>query len=331
MIVNVVVLAASLAIVTTIITPPLTSSIFNDLFLITLFIEWIAVVSVAALCVGARYLNRLTERRALLMAYLLLLCVTWLVSEGALWVLAGAKIIDSSRPVWYSYFHGQNLTVSAIINALALRYFVARHQLRQRTLSEASARAAIQRYRIRPHFLFNSMNIIASLTNRAPARAEAAIEDMADLFRLMLDESKDLMPVHHEVQLARKYLKLEKLRLGKRLNANWHFEGVPRTAKTPVLMLQLLLETAIQHSIETYPERGTIDIQLRVQDEVLHITLTAPLPAPASETDSLETSTALENIRLRLHDHYRDAGKLYIGLEAGRLTFRVDHPAFGES
>jgi len=328
---NVIVLAAALAIVATIITPPLTSNIFKDLFLVTLFIEWIALINVAALCAARRYLNRLPERRALLMAYLLLLCATWAVSEAALWLLAGAGFIDSSRPVWYGYFHGQNLTVSAIVGGLALRYFIARHEARQKTLSEARARAEIQRQRIRPHFLFNSMNIIASLTQRAPARAESAIEDMADLFRLMLDENKELMPVHHEVQVARKYLKLERLRLDNRLNAEWHSENVPRTAKTPVLMLQLLLENAIRQGVEVRPEGGRIGIELGVEDGVLTVEVSAPEPPGDADADDPERDTALESIRMRLSDYYGEAGKLYIERNAGRFVFRVQHPAFAES
>ncbi|MDH3638366.1 MAG: histidine kinase, partial [Gammaproteobacteria bacterium] len=205
------------------------------------------------------------------------------------------------------------------------------HQARQKTLSEARARAEIQRQRIRPHFLFNSMNIIASLTQRAPARAESAIEDMADLFRLMLDENKELMPVHHEVQVARKYVKLEKLRLDERLNVEWHSEKVPRTAKTPVLMLQLLLENVIRQGIEARPEGGRIDIQLGVDEGILTVEVSAPEPPGESDVDDPERDTALENVRLRLSDYYGEAGKLYIERKAGRFVFRVQHPAFGES
>ncbi len=329
-ILNVVILAACLSIVATIITPPLTANLFKDLFLITVFIEWIALISAVVLCTARRYLNRLPERRSLLMAYLLLLCVTWAVSEAALWLLAASGFIDSSRPVWYGYFHGQNLTVSAIVNGLALRYFVARHEARQKTLSEARARAEIRRQRIRPHFLFSSMNIIASLTQRAPARAESAIEDMADLFRLMLDENKELIAVHQEVQVARKYLKLEKLRLENRLHTTWHSENVPRTAKTPALILQLMLESAIRYGIETSPEGGQVEIGLAVKGGVLNIDMSAPAPPHTPDIDEAERDAALANIRRRLADYYGDAGTLYIEHNDGRLVLRVQHPAFGE-
>jgi two-component system sensor histidine kinase AlgZ len=330
MVINVVVLAECLAIVATIIIPPLTASVFQDLFYISLFLQWIALTSIGVLCAARPYLNRLGERRAVLMAYLLLLCVTWVVSEFALWLMAGVDIIESPRPPWYAYFHGQNLTVSAIINALALRYFVARHQLRQKTLAVERARATILKYRIRPHFLFNSMNIVASLTRRAPVRAETAIEDIADLFRLMLDDSKDLMPIQNEIKIARKYLKLEKLRLEDRLNANWHTESLSRTTKTPALMLQLLLENAIHHGIEPLPKGGNIDIRLWLDDGRLHISIISPY-AELSEVARRDGDTALNNIRLRLHDLYGENADLKIERDDRSMAVHISHPAFGES
>ena len=332
MVLNVVVLAQFVAVIFTIVTPTVAGNLFTDLFLISLFIQWIALMSVSALCLARPYLNRLPERRALLMAYLLLLCITWLVGEFALWTLVTLDMLTSARPSWYAYFHAQNLTVSALINALALRYFVARHQLRLKTQSEERVRAEIMRQKIRPHFLFNSMNIIASLTQRAPARAEAAIEDLAELFRLMLDESKDLVPVHSEIRLARKYLKLEKLRLEQRLNANWQVDSIPRTARTPVLILQLLLENAVHYGIEQLSEGGDIDISIRMDEDnkLLLITVANPLPARQQDEEP-EHGSALDNIRLRLRDHYGEDAEIEI--EHGTRNFRVfvSHPAVENS
>jgi len=109
--------------------------------------------------------------------------------------------------------------VAAILEALALRYFLARHQLRQRTLSEARARVEALRSRIRPHFLFNTMNVIASLMRSAPDKAENAMLDMADLLRSMLGESESLVPVNNEIAIAKKYVDIESLRLDNRLRS----------------------------------------------------------------------------------------------------------------
>ncbi len=333
---HVMVLAEMLAVVATIITPPITNSMLNDLLLVSLFLQWIALSSVSALCLLRQHLNRLPERRAILTAYFVLLCVTWLVGEISLWLLAATDRLPTARPTWYGYFHAQNLTVSAIINTLVLRYFLARHRLRQTTVREERARAQIMKNRIRPHFLFNSMNIIASLTQRAPVRAETAIEDMADLFRLMLDDTKDLMPVHTEISVARKYVKLEKLRLEQRLNVHWDIGSIPRIAKTPVLMLQMLLENAVHHGIERLESGGDIMVQVKMtDDETLSISVQNPIAKieaahdPADRTAEQDSST-LDNIRLRLNELYAGTARITVQQTDSQFSVWVIHPAFGD-
>ena len=329
MIVNVVILAEFLALVGTVLTQRLSSSVFQDFFLISILLQWIALTSVAVLCLLRARLNRLPPTRAFLVAYLILICITWLVSETLLWVLWGAGFLESARPEWYAQFHVQNLIVSAVISALALRYFLASHQLRQKTLSEARARREILKHRIRPHFLFNSMNIIASLTHRAPTRAEAAIEDMADLFRLMLDESKDLFSLNNEIAVAKKYLKLEKLRLEKRLNVGWDVGSVPRTAKTPALILQMLLENAIHYGVEPFSEGGDIGIKIYAADDNLHIVVDNQ--TTDDELDDLHQAEnmLMENIRVRLVDHYHSEARVDVVEEDRHITVSISHPLFG--
>lgn len=326
---NVIIVAQFLAVAITAIIPPLTQRVFLDVFLVSLFVQWIALTSISVLCVAGPYLNNLPERRALSMAYLLLLCVTWLVGECALWLLSQFQIINSARPDWYAYFHIQNLTVSAIVNALVLRYLMARHQLQLQTRSVERARAEILRQKIRPHLLFNSMNIIASLTRRAPAKAEAAIEDMSDLFRVMVDDDDDLSPVHNEISIARKYLKLERLRLDRRVKVRWKTQGLPRSARTPVLILQLLLEHVIHNAVEQMSQIGEIrlTVQFNERDE-LQIQLNAPYPEEVH--DDMVDNAGLENIRLRLFDHYGDRADMKVDTGGGRISIRISHPAFGE-
>lgn len=325
---NVIIVAQFLAVAITVIIPPLTQHLFLDLFLVSLFVQWIALTSVIVLCLAGPFLNSLTERRAVIMAYLLLLCVTWLVGECALWILAQVGIINSAHPDWYAYFHVQNLTVSAIVNALVLRYLMARHELQLQTRSVERARAEILRQKIRPHFLFNSMNIIASLVGRAPAKAESAIEDVSDLFRVMVDDDA-LSPIHNEISIARKYLKLERLRLDRRLKVSWKTQGLPRSARTPVLILQLLLEHVVHNAVEQMADTGEINVTVQFNDRAqLTIDLTAPYPEDVS-TDIME-GAGLENVRLRLNDHYGERAEMKVSTDRGRISIRISHPAFGE-
>jgi len=323
-------IAELLAVVITLITRRISENLFQDLLLISLFVQWMALLSAVTLCAARRFLNTLPNRRALGFAYLLLLAVELLTSELAVWVLYLSGGVGSPRPDWYAYFHIQNFTVAAILGALALRYFLARHQLQQRSLSEARARIEALRSRIRPHFLFNTLNIIASLIRSAPDRAETAIEDMADLLRNMLGESENLVPVNNEIAIARKYLDIEALRLDNRLQVDWDVGKFPRRAVMPVLTLQPLLENAIHHGIEPNPLGGVIQVRLWEDGETLHVAVTNPLPRrkpkPAGAPHGGHT---LDNLRQRLTSHYGEAAQLAITENRDRFTATVSIPTRG--
>jgi len=327
---GIVVIAELLAIVITLIARRISENLFQDLLLISLFVQWIALASAATLCAARRFLNTLPNRRALGFAYLLLLAVVLAVSEAAVWVLYFTGAVNSPRPDWYAYFHIQNFTVAAILNALALRYFLARHQLRQRSLSEARARLDAARARLRPHFLFNTMNIITSLIRSAPDKAEAAVVDMADLFRSMISDSESLVPVNHEIAFAQKYLDIEALRFDTRLQVDWAIGKFPRRAVMPVLTLQPLLENAIQHGIEPSPSGGTIGVRLWEDGETLHISVTNPVPRTKSKSAAAAgQERMLDNLRLRLASHYGEAARLDIQEDRDRFTATVSIPTRG--
>ena len=204
-------------------------------------------------------------------------------------------------------------------------------QLKQRTLSEAQAKIQALRTRIRPHFLFNTMNIIASLTRSAPAQAETAIENMADLFRTMLSDEENLVPVKNEVAIAQKYLDIESLRLDNRLNVDWDIGKFPRKAVMPVLTLQPLLESAIQHGIEPLTEGGRIRVKLWEEDDRIRINVTAPAPRTKARAQQRDTDTALENVRQRLESYYGKLAKLDTNEEQGQLTVSLSLPTRGET
>jgi two-component system, LytTR family, sensor histidine kinase AlgZ len=328
--VNVVIIAAVFAFITTLLTlvTRQSFSIAQDLVLILLFVEWIALTSVAGLCYARPYMNRLPKVRAVLAAYGLLLLVTLLVSEAAVWVMYAAGRLKTPRPEWYVYFHLQNFTVSVLVNALVLRYIIAKHEIRQRTYSEARAKLQALQSRIRPHFVFNSLNIIASLTRNEPARAEAAIEDMADLFRMMLTEDEQLVPVKKEIDVAKKYLAIETLRLDQRLHVNWEIGTFPRKAAVPVLTLQPLLENAVRHGIESLPAGGTITVKLWEQDDKIYIRVENPF-SPTKSKGSESQNRSLDNIRQRLQSHYSGEARLEASAETNRYIVSVVIPTRG--
>lgn len=313
MIASVFAVAELLAVVFSLITRRVFSNVYVDFAAISAFVQWIALGSVAVLCATRPHLMRLPPARAVVIAYLLLLCVTFLASEAAVWVLYAIGNIGSPRPEWYGYFQVQNLTVSAIINALALRYLIAMHELKLRGASEAQAKMQALQSRLRPHFLFNSMNIIASLIRSAPAKAEEAIEDVADLFRMMLGENESLVPIKNEIAVAQKYLSLEQLRLDNRLRVEWEVGSYPRSAVMPVLMLQPILEYAIYRGVEPSTSSVTVKARLWEAGEMIHIEVSYPVSTGAIGRRGRKEGTretVLDNIRQRLDNQYGPAARL---------------------
>jgi len=328
-VINIVVLAEMIAVAITVLTDRLSANIYQDFLLISMFVQWVALMSVATLCLLRNMLNRLPPWRAIMVAYLILLCITWVISELAIWILAWTGLITTPRPSWYLYFHIQNVIVSAVVNALALRYFIARDQLRDQTLAAAAAHTEIQKHRVRRHFLFNSMNSIASLTQRAPDKAEEAIEDMSDLFRLMLDESKGLNAVHKEIALAKKYIKMEKLRFQRRLKVTWYIDEVPRFAKTPALLLQQLLENAIYGGIEALPKGGEIRVKVGMNENNIEYSLDSPWQP--DEQAGRDQSELIEHVRARLQEEYQDKAELNVEESSSRQSVVVRHPVTTEA
>ena len=205
---------------------------------------------------------------------------------------------------WHHDFLLRNLAVSAVVSAVALRYFYLQHQWRRNMESESSARIQPMQSRIRPHFLFNSMNVIASLTRSRPQLAEAAVENMADLFRASLADARNRVPLREELEMARKYLHIEQLRLGDRLRVKWDMDAVPEDALIPVLTLQPLLENAVYHGIEPLSEGGEISIEGRDVDGVIEIRLANPALPQGAPSRAHSNHFAVDNVRERLAAYY---------------------------
>lgn len=188
------------------------------------------------------------------------------------------------------------IVLSASAAATLLIYF----RLRAIALSPAIYEARLQalQARIRPHFLFNCINTVLSIVRSDPKRAESALEDMSDLFRMAMADDRELVLLSREVELSRHYLALEKLRLGERLNVNWHTEGLPNDALVPPLILQPLLENAVYHGIEPFSGGGTIDIRLGRHGDELYLEIHNPRAEPGAHHTG--NKLALENIRERL-------------------------------
>jgi two-component system sensor histidine kinase AlgZ len=193
------------------------------------------------------------------------------------------------------------LVWALVASALLLGYF----HLRARALSPAITEARLQalQARIRPHFLFNSINAVLSLVRSEPARAEIALQDMADLFRVLMRDNRDLAPLADELELCRQYLELEQLRLGERLTVDWNLKSMPGDALVPPLVLQPLLENAVYHGIEPSSEPGVVSVNVFLSRGEVHAILRNPYRTDGGR-HHVGNKMALGNVRERQALHF---------------------------
>ncbi len=308
-----IIIAELLAFVLTLATPSARGGDWDYLSLISIYILWVALCSIALLCSLRSVLARLSNNLAAVAAFCLLLLTTAAFSEAAYQISirfgAGALQINMSHLEFFS----RNLGICAIASLLTLRYFYLQHQLKLNIEAENQFRMQALQARIRPHFLFNALNTIASLIRRQPQRAEEAVEDLSDLFRHTLNNAEAQLPLSTEIEIARRYLDMEQLRLGERLAVEWNIDAIPRDASLPSLTLQPLLENAICHGVEMISQGGTIAIQGQRKGNSLTITITNPLPSidenPPRKRQGMHI--ALDNVRQRMQAHFQEDGKFF--------------------
>jgi two-component system sensor histidine kinase AlgZ len=274
-----------------------------DLARTSLFLLWAGMGSAAALCLLRVRLAKLPIALACALALGSMLAVIALVSLGVLWLgsstLLGPRATNLLLPIAPQRFFAANLGIGAIVGALALRYFYVTGEWRRNVELQARARVRALQARIRPHFLFNSMNTIAALTRSDPARAEEAVEDLADLFRANLNEKRSSITLKEELEVARIYQRIEQLRLGERLHVIWDVADLPMRALVPGLLMQPLLENAIYHGIEPRPAGGIVTVSGTLDGEIIGLTVRNPLPE-AGEAAHTGNRVALDNIRERM-------------------------------
>ncbi len=317
----VVLLAELLAIILTLGRAPNAAGSLVDLAMYSLFIQWIALTATATLCLCRPYINHLQDTWVASLSYFLTLIVSLIITELAWWLVYKGVYVYS-----HGVFFLRSVGISAIVSALVLRYFYVQHQWRQRLKSEAEARFQALQSRIRPHFLFNCMNTIASLTRKEPRLAEEAIEDLADLFRASLQDMQHRSTLEDEIDLCKRYLRIEKHRLGERLDVIWQIDGVPMQTRIPAIILQPLLENAIVHGVERLPEGGTINITGELQDHTVCVTIKNPMPTDSKYAHHEGHQLAQENIRQRLNALYDRNDLMHVKRSNGEYQVIISLP-----
>ena len=281
-------------------------NLWQSLGLISLFIQWCALASCAVMCVLRPYIAHFSHRIVASISYATIVLVVWLVSELAYWYVFRSASSGSAH--WL--FVLRNVMIAIILTGPVLRYFYVQHQWRANVRAEAESRLQALQSRIRPHFFFNSMNTIASLTRSDPIRAETAVEDLADLFRASMRDARQFHTMEQEWHLCQRYLDIETLRLGDRLKIDWQVEHIPGDAFVPPLLIQPLLENAIYHGIERQTEGGTITISGDMKDKQITISISNPASDELSHNHG--NQMAQQNIRDRLQTLYGTRGKMQV-------------------
>ena len=225
---------------------------------VSFFVQWVCLLSVAILCQLRVLLARLSAISASLVALLIIELVTLAVSLVGEWLWP----LDRTYTDWPWVL--RNLLISGVFGAMAMRYFYVQSQWRLKTQAELKSRLAVLQANIRPHFFFNTLNTVTSLISVDPDKAEHLLLDLAQLFRAVLNNDDAQIPLAQEIELGRRYLGIEQVRLGnERLQVNWKLpQPLPAALKVPQLLLQPLLENAVYHGIQPSISGGWIEVEL---------------------------------------------------------------------
>ena len=266
-----------------------------------LFVEWMAMVMGVALCKLRPWLLRLPGRLPYAGVWLVMVLIVVLASILAQWMdrLLEMQLITPG----YDAFVRDNALIAALLGAAMLRYFYVLAEWQARLAAVAHARVEALQARIRPHFLFNSMNTVAALVRVDPDAAERTVENLSELFRAALgqDDAAHLGTLGEEWQLVDRYLAIEQLRLGERLRIQRELDGLPLEASMPTLLLQPLVENAVRHGIQPRRDGGQIVLRGVREGSMMRIEIDNPLadqPAPGG------SGHGLNNVRQRIAYHY---------------------------
>ncbi|MCV6638168.1 histidine kinase [Candidatus Albibeggiatoa sp. nov. NOAA] len=265
------------------------------------------------LILGTCYYKRFWKNSTLILIYTLVIIFTILFTE--LLAVLNALQNNHSQVIDHHLFLLRNLSISAIVSAIVLRYFYIQYRWKKQTEATAYSRVQALQARIRPHFLFNSMNTIASLIRIDPDKAEQAVEDLSELFRASLGDAREKVALEEELDLCIQYLRIEGLRLDERLQVQWKIDRVPQDALIPRLSIQPLLENAIYYGIQPLPEGGMIEITGLFDGKQIQLDIENPLSQQPLSHRSKGHGIAQRNIHERLQAHYGQLGSLNVRQE----------------
>lgn len=286
-----------------------------------LFVQWVVLVSAAFICAFKRLFADIASKA---MGWAVFFVIPTVSLFASFIVVNFLPLGAAGGSAW---FVTRNVLVSLLASLALVRYLVLQQRWKQQVAAEARARLDALQASIRPHFLFNSLNTIASLVHDKPDEAEQATLDLSDLIRIGLKPGA-MHSLGEELALVQGYLRLESLRLGERLEVDWSLdERVPLERQVPALLFQPLVENAIVHGIARRPEGGCVQVSCdMIGWGRVRFVVTNPL-AETSARPAESNRMALDNIRQRLALAWEEGAKLKTRREDGHFRVELTVPA----
>jgi len=311
------VLLAELLVIALVLTEPMTAGFnWGRLALCSLFVQWIVLLSAALLCLLRPCLLNLTTVWVSFYCGLLVVLLTLVFTALADYF----QFYDNASSGLYL----RHALISLILSGLLLRYFYLQSSWRQQQQAELRARIEALQARIKPHFLFNCLNSIASLISIDPIKAEQAVLDLSDLFRASLATPETLTTWAEELALSKGYLSIEQYRLGERLQLDWQTGSVPDDLPIPQLTLQPLLENALIHGIQPRIDGGLVRVEASFHGG--EFCLCVSNPCSEQTQTSIGSGQALRNIESRLLALFGAAASLTAQREGERYRVCLRYP-----
>jgi two-component system sensor histidine kinase AlgZ len=268
---------------------------WNVFAMVSLYTLWVILLSVGLLCNLRPWLQRFSGPGLAGLSYTLVLMVALIVSTVSQTLLN--PVADSLDFMQI----GSEVLIAAVVAGIAGRYFFVQQQLRDQQKAELTARLEALQARIRPHFLFNSMNSIASLISVDADAAENLVLDLSDLFRASMSDKLQVQLVE-EIGFGRRYLRIEQARIAGRLKVDWQLDKECDSVLLPALILQPLLENAVYHGVQLIPEGGEVGVLVERVGNNCRIRITNPVPTNGKSQQG--NQMALNNIRYRIEAIY---------------------------
>lgn len=289
--------------------------------LASLWIQWTSLLTLGMLFLARRRLNRLPPPGVAMVALMVALALCWLITAVVRFTLEPGP--GPARTDWWRIA----TQVSGMTIAVGLLGLAAFHNYWKGRLAAVRAKQAeleALQARIRPHFLFNTLNTGAALVHARPGEAEQLLLDLADLFRAALSGPSEL-PLEGELELARRYLEIERLRFGDRLQVNWTLPATLPDVVVPALSIQPLVENAIRHGIEPSPKGGRLDVTVVEEVDQVRVVVSNDLP-PAGRKPAAGHQVGLASARERIEALSEGRGRLETRVLDGRYVATITLP-----